>query len=173
MKLLFFPTVRHRTSCLKRASFFILPYEGACLPVRTNVPWVVVEDLRFSSEVLPVVSILTHSLVVLWIVRAPFSFEVVDIEVRVFVHLVNETRFDLSWRMSERAELPILTFIQIFGVPSTESGLIFLYVVEPFNPVMRKFALFLLWTFISLLQFTKVWTIRVAPSSLILVTMVE
>ena len=140
MEFLFFPTVRHRTSSLKLAPLFIFSYKGTCLPARTNVPWIIFKYLRLSSEVLPVMSVLTHSLVVLLIIRAPFSLEVIQIEVRIFVHLMNKTSLDLPRRMSEWAELSIFTSIKVLGVSGTETGLVFLYMVESFHSIVRIFA---------------------------------
>lgn len=85
--------------------------------------------MGFSPEVLPVVSVFTECLVVLCIVRTPFSFEIVHVEVKVFVHLVDQSGFDLLWRVRERTIFPILASIQVLGVPSTKSSLVFLNVV--------------------------------------------
>ena len=73
----------------------ILADESACLPVRAEVPRIIVKQVRFAAEIMPIVSVHTLSLVVRLYVRAPLSLEVVHVERLITWHLVYEARLDV------------------------------------------------------------------------------
>lgn len=110
------PAVTRLTTGLIRAAFMIFGDESARLPVRTNVLAVIGENVRLSSKVLPVVSIDTLSLIVLFIEWAPFCLKVKHIKISIFFHLMNKSGFEFFRIMSERTIVTIFTFVEIFRI---------------------------------------------------------
>ena len=83
---LFFPTMTSIADCLVLATLIILTNEGVRLPVVTRVKDVIVKKLRLSSEVLPIMCVVTLSLVVIFIKRAPLSLKIEHIEICILAH---------------------------------------------------------------------------------------
>lgn len=86
MKVLFFPSMTIRTSCLKNTTFLILTNECSSLPILTKLLRIIIKDMGFSSKILPIVSINTQSFVMFFIRWTPFSFKIKHIEVCIFLH---------------------------------------------------------------------------------------
>lgn len=99
--LLLLPTMRSETSGLQDAPFFVLTNEGARLPILTKFMSIVVKDVRLSSEVLPVVSVVALGLVVLLVERTPFSLEVELVIVSILLHSMNDASLQIRLRVSE------------------------------------------------------------------------
>ena len=71
---------------------------------------------------------------------APLCLEVVHVKVHVFLHKVNDSRLDVSDGVSERAKLSVLAEVKLFREFCTEFCLVFLLMVESFNPVVSQLA---------------------------------
>jgi hypothetical protein len=84
MKLLFFPTMGLRTGLEALTAFFITCYKSPALPIFTKF-YVIFEKIRFSSEILKIVSVYTLSFIMFMIMRAPLSFEVKDIKIIILL----------------------------------------------------------------------------------------
>ena len=99
--LLLLPTMRSETSGLQNAPFFVLTNEGARLPILTKFMSIVVKDVRLSSEVLPVVSVVALSLIVLLVERTPLCLEIELVVVGILLHSVNYASLQISLRVSK------------------------------------------------------------------------
>ena len=77
---LLLPAMTPCTIALQRTSFVVLTDEGTCLPVLTEVPCVIVEQVWLAAEIVPVVGVDTLGLVVRFDVGAPLSLKVVHIK---------------------------------------------------------------------------------------------
>ena len=91
----------------------IVPDESTPLPVLAELARIIVEQVRLTPKVLPVVRVLALGFVV--IVReiwAPLRFKVVHVELVIFRQLVNKARLQIELRVSERADLPIGTVMR-------------------------------------------------------------
>lgn len=93
--------MRSETSGLQDAPFFVLTNEGTRLPILTKFMSIVVKDVRLSSEVLPVVSVVALGLVVLLVERTPFSLEVELVIVSILLHSMNDASLQIRLRVSE------------------------------------------------------------------------
>jgi hypothetical protein len=60
---------------------------------------------------------------------APFCFKIELIEVRIFLHEVNDSGLNISLRVSERAILSVLALSEMFWEFCTEFSFVFFYVV--------------------------------------------
>lgn len=94
----------------------VLRDESSWLPVRANILAVIREDIGLSSEILPVVSINTLSLIVLLVERTPFRLEVEHVKVSILFHLVNQSGFELLGVVGERTVVTVFAFVQVLGV---------------------------------------------------------
>lgn len=97
MELLLLPTVTEGTFLKAFAAFFVAGDEGTRLPIFTEL-CIISEEVRFTPEILEVVRVNALCLVMFVIVRAPFSFEVEDVEVIILVgrqQLVYESDLDI------------------------------------------------------------------------------
>lgn len=95
MENLFFPTVIPTAVALQRASFLVLANELTCLPLLAHLKWVILEQVRLATEVLPVVRVNALGLVVLGIVRAPLGLEIKHVEFLASCHLVDQRDLDI------------------------------------------------------------------------------
>ena len=105
---LFLPAVGLVASRLVNASFLIFAYERPCLPVLAHFRVRVVgKDVRFSSEVLPIVRVIALRLVVLLVEWAPLCLEVVHVEVHIFLHKMDDSCLYVPNRVGEGAKFPV------------------------------------------------------------------
>jgi hypothetical protein len=111
---------------------------------------VVVKVGRFSTEVLPVVSVVALGFIMLLVERTPFCLEEEHIEVEVFLHEVNDSRLDIPDGVSKGTVVSIFAINQVFGELGAELGFVLLNMIEPFNSVMRQITQFLLFASIGL-----------------------
>ena len=93
VELLFFPSMGEQASSLEYAPLGIFTDESASFPIDTKLIVIVVKEIRLPSKILPIVSIVTLSLIVLLIERAPLSLEVKHIVIAIFSHLVDQSSF--------------------------------------------------------------------------------
>jgi hypothetical protein len=89
--------------------------------------------VRLSSEILPVMSIVTLCFVMFFIKGTPFSLKVEHIEVSIFLHEMNNSCLYVSHRMSKGAIVSVFTVVEILREFRAELGLVFLDVIQPFN----------------------------------------
>jgi hypothetical protein len=89
MVLLLLPAVAVLAAGLVDAAFDVLGDESSWLPVVASFITFVVEDVWFSTEILPVVSVDALGFVMFFVERAPFCFEIEHVEVGVFFHLMD------------------------------------------------------------------------------------
>lgn len=134
---LFFPAVSSHASWLQNAPLLIFANECPTLPIRTKIESIVVKKLRFPSKVLPVVCIITLCLVVFLVEWAPFSLKVKHVKVKVFFHVVNDSSFNFSLRMSKWTKIAIFAIYQLLRKFSAEFGLILFNVIQSFNSIVR------------------------------------
>ena len=94
--------------------------------------------MRFSSEVLPVMSVVTLSLVMFLVEWAPLSLEVEHVEIGILLHKVDYSCLNISHRVSEGAVLSIVAVCQVLRELGAELGLVLLYVIESLHSVMSE-----------------------------------
>lgn len=105
-----FPAVAAVTACHVLAAILIFGDESTCFPIFTKFVAIIFEDVWFSSEILPVVIVHALRLIMLLVERTTLSFEIEHKKVRIFLHLMNQPRFQLLGAMSKRAVISIFTF---------------------------------------------------------------
>ncbi len=167
MIFLLFPTMRSKASSLENTSFFIFTNKGTSLPILTEFLLIIVENLRFSSKILKVMSIVTLSFVVFLVKWTPFSLEIKHVEVLVLGHIMNDSSLDILLWVCEWTKISVLTLMKFFGVSCAKLGLIFLFVVESFHSIVRKWAFVWLRTLICLLVVAYLWIVGVLSSTLV------
>jgi hypothetical protein len=172
---LLLPAVTLGTGGLEWTAFFIAPNEGLWLPAFAGLVDVVVEIGGFSAEVLPVVSVVTLGLVVLFVERTPLCLEEEHIEIEVLLHEVDDSGLDVSNGVSEGAVVSILAIDQVFGELSAKFGLILFNMVEPLNSIVGQVAQVLLLASVSFSMVAHVRGVLAVPvlSPLVLVGMIE
>jgi len=89
MKYLFFPAMALCTVTLQGAPLLIFGNESACLPLFAQFKRIVLEKMRFTTEILPVVSINALRFVMLMGKWTPFSFEVKTEKFSIRYHLMD------------------------------------------------------------------------------------
>ncbi len=95
MKFMFFPSMALGAAGLLWASFIIFADKCARLPVLAHLEAVIGIKIRFAPEVLPVVSILALSFIVVLVLRAPLCFEVEHVKFFVFLHQIDQPRLNV------------------------------------------------------------------------------
>ena len=109
--LLLLPAMAVRAEVLTRTSVFVALDEVRHMPVLAFFCRVI-EEVGFSSEILPVMSIYTvtpRMNMLLVRVGAPDGLEVEDIKVVILFHLIQEVHPELVLAVGKRAEGSILT----------------------------------------------------------------
>lgn len=81
------------------------------LPLFTHFEGIVLKQIWFPPEVLPVMSINTLSFVVFLVVGTPFSFKIEHVEFLVACHFVNKWSFNVLICVRKAAELFVLAFL--------------------------------------------------------------
>jgi hypothetical protein len=94
--------------------------------------------MRFPSEVLPVVSIVTLSFIVLLVERTPFSLKVEHIEISVLLHKMDYPCLNVSHRVGEGAVLTIFTVCQVLRKFSAKLGFIFFNMIQSFYSIVSQ-----------------------------------
>ncbi len=69
---------------------------------------IIIEHVRLSSKVLPIVGIVTLSLIMFLIERTPLSFEVKHVEVIVFLQEMDYPGLNVTLRMSEGTKFSVV-----------------------------------------------------------------
>ena len=130
MIFLLLPSMAVLAFVLVWTSILVVVDKRSWTPIWALIFWVDIK-LRLSSEILPIVSKHTLvSLMIIFIVRTPNSFEVKHVKVWVFFELVYQFNWYLRLRMSERAEVPILAFPSSINVRRAEFGFILIRVIK-------------------------------------------
>jgi hypothetical protein len=150
MILLFFPTMWLETWGLKDTAFFVVTYKSAWFPIITYFIVIVVKDMRFSSEVLPVMSIVTLSFIMLFRERTPLCLKIEQVVVLIFCH-----QMDLSWLqiwiwMCKRTVFAIVTLIKTIWEHSTKLSFILFNMIKSLNSTMSKITFITMFTKFSL-----------------------
>lgn len=128
--------------------------------------WLVIEDVRFSSEVLPIMGIVTLSFVMFFIEGTPFSLKVEHVKISVSLHKMNYSSLYVFRRVSERAELSVIAFMQFFREFCTELSLILFFMVKTFHSIMGKSTRVFELTLICIWKFTHVsFKLKAGPFS--------
>ena len=83
MEFLLLPAVTVLTPPLERTAFLVGHDEGATFPVRTHVS-IVVENVGFAAEILPVVRVHALRFIVIFGERTPRCFEMKQVEIHIF-----------------------------------------------------------------------------------------
>lgn len=78
------------TERLQRTPFLILANKIAGLPRFTDLKWVVQEEMRLSTEVLPIVCVAALSLIMLSTEWTPLSLKIKHVELLTPWHLMNQ-----------------------------------------------------------------------------------
>lgn len=163
MVLLLFPSVTMGARCLFEASLVVLSDECSWLPIFAKLIAFVIEDIRLSPKVLPVMCINALSFVMLLVKRAPLSLEVKEVEIGIFFHLMDQSSLELFSGMRERAIVAVLAFVQVFGVFGAILRLVFLRMVNRLYSVKRhlySLVLRLISIFIPLREDLEVWSVN-------------
>ena len=135
--LLLLPAVTVTAPVLIRTPVLVLVYERPRSPIRALL-FLVDIQLRFPSEILPVVREHTEvALVLALVVGAPDSLEVEHVEVAVLVELVDQLHADFALGMRERAVVAILALASALGVRRAELRFVLVRVVELLDTVVR------------------------------------
>jgi hypothetical protein len=97
-----------------------------------------------TSEILPVVGVDALCLVMVEITGTPLGLEKIQVKVHIpRPDIFNQSSLDILDLVSKRAELLVLTPVDLFRILKTPLSFVFLFVVEPFYPIMRSFAVLL------------------------------
>jgi hypothetical protein len=131
MKLLFLPPMTVWTFFEPLASLLIASDECATLPVHAKFS-LIPKKIRFSSEILKIVSVDTLSFVVFMVVRAPFGFEKENVKVEIRMvrqQVMDQAHFDVFYRMSKRTIVSIFTSSYFIWITVTKFSLIFIFVI--------------------------------------------
>lgn len=96
-----FPSVTVLTTCLIRAALDVLGDECSRLPVGASLLALILEDVRLSSEILPIMSVNTLCLVMFFVEWAPLRLEIEHIEIGVLFHLMDQSRFEIFGAVSK------------------------------------------------------------------------
>ena len=142
-------TVRHQV-----APLCVLTNECTRLPVLAHLRAVIVEEVGFSPEVLPVVCIQAETLIVFFVQGAPLRLEVKHVKVLVFGQRVEQPRLQVLVRVGKRTILAVVT-----NLAATVSRLVLFNVVESLNFVVRIGALFFSGAVASDLVLAQVWRV--------------
>ena len=170
VKLLLLPPMRVRALLKPFAPLLIAGDKSPTLPVFTKLS-LILEQIRFSSEVLEVVCVNALSFIMVMIERAPFSLKVKDKEVVVLVlreQMVNKTNFDIFNGVSKGAVFSIVAGLSFVWIKMTEFRLILIFVIESLNSIVSTLAFLFFRTFFSLCELAKFWSVKVIISSFIL-----
>lgn len=173
MILLFFPAMTVLACTLKLASFVIPSNEVLSLPIFTQNEWIIVKNVRFSSEILPIMSIITLGFVMFIKVRTPLSFKVIEIIVHVFFHFVQKSGLHFFFGMSKWTIVKIFTFFKSFGIKIAILCLILFNVIVSFHFIVWLSAFILLRTLVCFFVRTQFWVIVPICSSAIFNRMVK
>lgn len=147
--LLFLPSMTLKASVFILAAIFVAADKLSRSPIRTLLFRVLIK-LRLSPKVLPVVCIHTNiSLMLTFIVRAPYWLEMEHIEVYVFGKLINEFHWNFCFWMSEWAIFSILAFIITINIGWAKFSFVFVWMVELFYSVMSLLTCISIWAFLS------------------------
>jgi len=131
MKLLFLPPMTVWTFFESLASLLIACDECATLPIHAKFS-LIPKKIRFSSEILKIVSVHALSFVVFMVVRAPFGFEKENVKVEIRMvrqQVMDQAHFDVFYRMSERTIVSIFTTSYFIWITVAEFSLIFIFVI--------------------------------------------
>lgn len=136
MVFLFFPSMASLARSLFETSFFIFSNKSLGLPIVARLKNIVVVQLWLATEILPIVSVVALSFVVLFVKRTPLGLEIEHVKIFIFLHKVYDSRFDISNGVSKGTKLAILTLAQLLGELSAKLSFVLFKMVESFHPVM-------------------------------------
>ena len=138
MIFLLFPSVRKLASILVLTPICIRLNKVLSFPLRALL-FFVVEKMRFSSKVLPIMSVYTSiSRMIGVTIWAPYSLEVEHVKVRIFLKLVEQVYSHLFFSMSKSTHISIVTGLDLVWVGRAELNFVFLRMIELFNSIMRS-----------------------------------
>lgn len=136
MIFLLLPAMTLHAPVLIWAAVFVVVDELSWTPISALIFGIDIE-LRLSSEVLPVMCEHTLvSLVIVFVIGAPYCFKVKHIEVRISFKLINQLNRYLGITMREWAVVTVFTFACSIDIGSAKLGLIFIWMVKLFNSVV-------------------------------------
>lgn len=158
MELLFFPTMTVYTLLKSFATLLVASYKCSALPIFTKLNFIY-EQVRSSAKVLVIVGVKTLCFVVFVIEGTPLCFEIVYVKVKVlfwksttptwstyWLNEMNATHLNIFDWVSEAAVLSIFTEMDLARVHVAKFCLVFVWVVETFDSIMRSATLFVLGT---------------------------
>ena len=128
--------------------------------------------MRFSSEILPIMSVDTLCFIMFVIQRTPFCFEIVHVKVGIPGHQVNQPSFYIQVSVRERTKVAILAILRV--LLCAVLCFILFYMIQSFNSVVCINAPFSSnWAdFIILLLITHVRAVEVSLSTHVNIRMV-
>ena len=145
------------------------------VPVLTHLLRIV-ENGRLSSVVLPIVCVDTDiPFMIIFSVRTPDSLKMEDVEIHIWFKLFYQLDRELSLRVSERAELSILTLFKISEVAGAKLCFIFIWMIEFLYSIMSFVAIVPIMAFLMILNVPALlWLIKSKrPSSVFLEVVVK
>lgn len=135
------PAVALITMILVETAIRILINLSLLIPVRT-LNTLIVKNMWFSSEILPIMSINTKlSVMIMLVKRTPHSFEVKHIKIIIILQVMNKLNHRVLLAMCEGAIHSIVAFFHIFRVVTTKLHLVLFGVIKVFNMIMAKSAI--------------------------------
>lgn len=116
MILLLLPSMRVLASILMFASISIGLNEVLCFPLGTLFLFIV-KDMRFTSEILPIMSINARIPGMISItVWTPDCFEMKHVEISVLLELIQQVNSDFIFRVSESTHVSIVARLYLIGI---------------------------------------------------------
>jgi len=157
VKLLFFPAVTILALLLLLAALFIACYKCPTLPVLAQIGFIP-HHVWLPSEILVVMRIYTLCLIMFMIIRAPFSFKPINVELDYLPPLFDQPHqphLYLLYRVRKRAILPVLAIRNLIRIKMTELSLILVLVIKAFDTVMRSTAFITFGAFLGVGEFAE------------------
>ena len=173
MVLLLFPPVAMGAFRHLGAALVVLGDKNTVLPVGALRLTIVVEQIRFPTEVLEVVRVDTGALVVAIVEGAPLCFEVKLVKVEVLLaglreQVMDQAHLDVLDRVSEGTILSVLALGNFAGEKVAKFGFVFVLVVEALDTVVRAAALVSLGTLFSFGELAKLGRVDIVVSTAVL-----
>ena len=151
MIFLLLPSMAVRASVLIWTAVLVMIDVIFWAPVPALV-FIVQVDLRFSSEVLPIVRKNTLiSLMICFIVRTPDRLEVEHIEVGIFLKFVDQLNRNFRIGLRERAVVTVFAFSGAIDVWCAELRFVLVRMIELLNSVVSFLAPITFWAFFAFL----------------------
>ncbi len=138
MVFLFFPPMRVFAPVLMFAAVSIGWNKVLCFPIWALVFFIVI-NMRFSSEILPVVGIYTSvSRMRSITVRTPYCLKMEHVEILIFLKLIKKIYSNFGFRVRKSTHVPIVATFNLSRVSLTKLNFIFFRMIELLYSIVRS-----------------------------------